>query len=155
MPTPQPRKPRVFVDADVLFAGAAAPSEHSASLTILRMAEITLIEAITAQQAVVEAERSLAAKLPETLPAFRLIVSRCLCVTADPTPAELLPYAGLADPADLPSLVAARREGCPWLVTFNVRHYQPGHPQVTVLRPGDLILRVRDLLVGLASQESL
>ena len=40
------RKPRVFVDVDVLFAGAAAPSEHGASLTILRMAEITLIEAL-------------------------------------------------------------------------------------------------------------
>jgi len=38
------RKPRVFVDADVLFAGASAPSEHGANLTILRMAEITLDE---------------------------------------------------------------------------------------------------------------
>ena len=84
MPTPQPCKPRVFVDADVLFAGAAAPTEHGASLTVLRMAEITLIEAITSQQAVVEAERNLEAKLPAALPAFRLIVSRCLRVTPDP-----------------------------------------------------------------------
>jgi len=152
MPATQPRKPRVFVDADVLFAGAAAPSEHGASLTVLRMAEITLIEAITSQQAVIEAERNLAAKLPATLPAFRLIVSRCLQVVADPAPADLIPYAGLADPADLPLLVAALREGCPWLVTFNGRHYQPGHPQVTVMRPGNLILRVRDLLAALASQ---
>lgn len=152
MPAPPTRKPRVFVDADVLFAGAAAPSEHGASLTVLRMAEITLIEAVTSQQAVVEAERNLEAKLPAALPAFRLIVSRCLKVTADPAPADLIPHAGLADPADMPLLVAALREGCPWLVTFNGRHYRPGHPQVTVLRPGDLILRVRDLLAGLASQ---
>jgi hypothetical protein len=86
------------------------------------------------------------------LPAFRLIVSRCLKVTADPAPADLIPHAGLADPADLSLLVAALREGCPWLVTFNGRHHRPGHPQVTVLRPGDLILRVRDLLASLASQ---
>jgi hypothetical protein len=38
----------VFVDADVLFAGAAAPSEHGASLVVLRMAEIPLIEAVAA-----------------------------------------------------------------------------------------------------------
>ena len=152
MPTPQSRKPRVFVDADVLFAGAAAPTEHGASLTVLRMAEITLIEAVTSQQAVVEAERNLQAKLPAALPAFRLIVSRCLRVTADPVPADLTSHVGRADPADLPLLVAALREGCPWLVTFNMRHYRPGHPEVTVLRPGDLILRVRDLLAGLASQ---
>jgi len=159
MPTSLPHKPRVFVDAEVLFAGAAAPTEHGASLTVLRMAEITLIEAITSRQAVVEAERNLAAKLPATspaaLPAFRLVVSRCLRVAPDPVPAELAPYAGLADPADLPLLVVALREGCPWLVTFNVRHYRPGHPQVTVLRPGDLMLRVRDLLAGLAGQGNL
>lgn len=153
MPTPRPPEPRVFVDADVLFAGAASPSEHSASLTVLRMAEITLIQAITSQQAVTEAERSLAIKLPAALPTFRLIVGRCLRVVPDPAPADLTPYAGLADPTDLPLLVAALREGCAWQVTFNLRHYRPGHPQVTVLRPGDLILRVRDRLSALASEE--
>lgn len=142
-------EPRVFVDADVLFAGAAAPSEHGASLTILRMAEITLIEALTCQQAIIEAERNLAVKLPVALPAFRLIVSRCLQIVSDPTPEELAPHAGRADPEDLPSLVSALREGCPWLVSFNLRHFQPGVPEVTVLRPGDFVLRVRDHLSGL------
>jgi hypothetical protein len=142
-------KPRGFVDADVLFAGAAAPSEHGASLTILRMAEITLIEALTCQQAIVEAERNLAAKLPVALPAFRLIVSRCLQIVSDPTPEALAPHAGRADPEDLPILVSALREGCPWLVSFNLRHFQPGVPAVTVLRPGDFVLRVRDHLSGL------
>ena len=74
------------------------------SLTVLRMAEITLIEAITTQQAMVEAERNLEAKLPAALPAFRLIVSRCLRVTAHPAPADLIPYVWPADPADLPLL---------------------------------------------------
>ena len=146
------RKPRVFVDADVLFAGAAAPSEHGASLTILRMAEITLIEALTCQQAIIEAERNLAGKLPVALPAFRLIVSRCLQIVSDPTPEELAPHAGRADPEDLPILVSALREGCPWLVSFNLRHFQPGVPAVTVLRPGDFVLRVRDHLSGLTRE---
>ena len=148
------RKPRAFVDANVLFAGAAAPSEHGASLTILRMAEITLIEALTCQQAIIEAERNLAAKLPVALPAFRLIVSRCLQIVSDPTPEELAPHAGRADPEDLPILVSALREGCPWLVSFNLRHFQPGVPAVTVLRPGDFVLRVRDHLSGLTRAEA-
>ena len=38
-------RPRVFVDADVLLAACASPSEHGASLVILRMAEITLLDA--------------------------------------------------------------------------------------------------------------
>ena len=142
-------KPRVFVDANVLFAGAASPSEHSASLVVLRLAEITLVEALTSEQVIVEAERNLSEKLPQVLPAFRLIVSRCLRVVPDPQPADLGAYAGLADPKDLAILVAAMREGCRWLVTFNVRDFQPGHPAVTVVRPGEFVLRVRDLLANL------
>jgi len=149
-PPADPRKPRVFVDADVIFAGAASPSQHGASLVILRMAEITLIEAVTSRQAIAEAERNLAEKLPVALPTFRLLVARCLRVVPDPQPEDLLPYAGLADPEDAPLLNAAVREGCPWLVAFNVRHYRPGHPDVTVLRPGEFLLRVRGLFEGLA-----
>ena len=93
---------------------------------------------------VTEAERNLEQKLPQALPAFRLILNRCLRVVPDPQPSELAPLADLADAKDLPILTAAVREGCPWLVTFNLRHFQPGHPDVTVLRPGDFVLRVRD-----------
>ena len=149
MPAIKRRKPRVFVDADVLFAGAASPSEHGASLVILRMSEITLIEAFTSQQVIAEAERNLEEKLPQALPAFRLLVSRCLRVVPDPRPEDLATYAGAADPKDLPILVTAAREECPWLVTFNVRHFQPGHPEITVLRPGNFVLHVRDLLTHL------
>ena len=144
--------PRVFVDADVLFAGAAAPTEHGASLTVLRMAEITLIQALASAQVIAEVERNLAAKLPAALPAFRLIVQRSLRVVPDPAPAELVPLRGLADPGDLPILAAAVHEGCGWLVTFNVRHFRPGHPSVQVLRPGDLVLRVRGLLASLGTK---
>lgn len=149
MASAHPRNPRVFVDADVLFAGAAAPTEHGASLTVLRMAEITLIQALISEQVMMEVERNLTAKLPAALPAFRLIVQRSLHVVSDPTPTEREPLRGLADPHDLPILAAAVREGCGWLAAFNVRHFRPGHPAVQVLRPGDLVLRVRSLLASL------
>ncbi|GAB4537689.1 MAG: hypothetical protein Kow0063_24800 [Anaerolineae bacterium] len=117
------------------------------------MAEITLLDAVTSQQVVIEAEHNLAEKLPHTLPAFRLILSRCLRIVPDPAAADLLAHTGLADPEDLPILVAAMREKCPWLVTFNVRHFQPGHQDVTVLRPGEFVTRVRDLLAHLSWEE--
>lgn len=148
--TPNPHRPRVFIDADVLFAGAASPSEHGASLVILRMAEITLIDAVVSQQVVSEAERNLAAKIPEALPAFRLLVSRCLRVTQDPEPPEFALWTGRADDKDLPILVAALQEQCPWLVAHNVRHFQPGHTSITVLRPGEFLWRVREQLATLS-----
>jgi predicted nucleic acid-binding protein len=143
-------KPRVFIDTDVLFAGAASPNEHSASNLILRMAELTLIEAVASTQVITEAERNLLDKMPKALPAFQLLVSRCLMIVEDPDPTELADYIGLANPEDLPILVTAIHQGCSLLVTFNVRHYQPGHPSIAILKPGDLILRIRYLLSRLS-----
>ncbi|MCL4871377.1 MAG: type II toxin-antitoxin system VapC family toxin [Anaerolineae bacterium] len=142
-------KPRVFIDADVLFAGAASPSEHGASLVVLRLAEITLIKAITSEQVITEAERNLSAKIPDALPSFRLLVSRCLQVVETPTPLERGMYHGLADNKDLSILVAALRESCPWLLTFNTRHFQPSHPDVIALPPGQFVQRIRHLMAQL------
>lgn len=142
----EPQKPKVVIDADVLFAGAASPSQNSASLVVLRMAEITLIDALAPQQVVTEAKRNLQAKLPDALPAFQLLVQRSLQIVPDPSLPSLKEHEGKADVKDLSILVAAIREGCPWLVTFNVRDYQPGHASVTVLQPGDFVKEVRYLL---------
>ncbi len=144
-----PPKPCVFVDADVLFAGAASPSEHGASLLILRLGELTLIRTVTSEQVITEAERNLAAKIPGALPMFRLLVQRALIIVPNPTPEEVAAHAGLADPKDLPILVAALQAQCPWLVTFNVRHYRPGHPDVRVVRPGEFIRQIREVLAHL------
>lgn len=146
---PQRTKPRVFVDADVIFAGSASPSEHGASLVTLRLGEITLIDAVTSRQAVTEAERNLAAKIPEAVPTFRLLVKRSLRVVPDPSRQDVAPYKGMADPKDLPLLVAAVQERCQWLVTFNVDDFAPGHPDVAVLPPGVFIQRVRTVLTHL------
>lgn len=110
------------------------------------MAEIMLIEALASEQVVTEAERNLQAKMPRALPAFRMLVQRCLEVVPDPTREEVEEHKGRAHEKDLPILVAAVREGCPWLVTFNLSDYQPGHADVTVLRPGGVVREVRYLL---------
>jgi predicted nucleic acid-binding protein len=139
-------KVRVFIDADVLIAGAATKSDHAASLLLLRLAELTLIEAVCSEQVIVEAARNLEHKIPAALPAFQMLVSRCLRVVDDPVRDELEMYQGAADSKDLPILIAAHREHCRWLTTFNIKHFQPGVEGVIVLRPGELILQIRELL---------
>src|SRR5690606_14306534 len=140
-------KPRVFIDSDVLFAGAASPSQHGASLVVLRMAEITLIDAVASEQMIVEVERNLAGFLPAVLPTFRQLVSRCLRIVADPTLDELEVCRGLGDPKDSCRHAAAASEGCPWPVTYYVRHCQAGHPAVTAARRREFFQHVRALLV--------
>jgi predicted nucleic acid-binding protein len=148
----KPGKPCIFIDADVLFAGAASPNQHSASSLILRMAELTLIEAITSVQVITEVERNLVEKMPKAIPAFRMLVSRSLKVIPDPGIDDLAKAAGLADQEDLPILIAAVQAKCGLLVTFNMRHFLPGHPEVTVLKPGDIVLRIRYLLARLSDR---
>ncbi len=138
-----------MVDADALFAAAASPSEHGASLLVLRLAELSLIYAVTSEQVITEVARNLTEKLPAALPTFQLLTTRSLYKVSDPAPDALPPYQGAADEKDLPILVAAVNAGCQWLVTFNVRHFQPGVDSLQVVRPGDFILRIRTLLHAL------
>jgi hypothetical protein len=51
--------------------------QRGASLAVLRMAGIILLEAYTSQQVILTAKRNLAIRLPKVLPAFRLIGARC------------------------------------------------------------------------------
>ncbi len=136
----------VFLDADVIFAGSAAPTAHSASHIVLQLGEMTLIDCVTSTQAVTEVERNLADKLPSKLSEFQLIVSRSLRVVSDPELEELRQYKGQADPKDLPILVAAVREKCSSLLTFNIRHYHPSAVTITIHRPGEFVQTVRAIL---------
>ncbi len=142
-------KPAVFIDADVLFAAAASPSTHSASTVVLTLGEITLLDCVTSQQAVVESERNITKKMPTRLPELQLLVHRCLRVVDDPLPTELSALKGLADTKDLPLLVAALREGCEYFVTFNTRHYYPKVGTIRLLRPGDFLTQIRTRLIGM------
>ncbi len=146
------RKLVVFLDADVIFAGSASPSEHSASQIILLMGEITLLDCITSQQAITEVERNLLEKLPAKLPEFRLLVSRCLRVVSDPTLEEITSCTGEADPKDLPLLTAALGAGCDYFITFNVRHYFPTARTIMIQRPGEFLQRIRGMLSQIGTQ---
>jgi len=53
---------------------------------LLRMAELTLIEAIASTQLIIEAERNLIEKLLKVLPAFKLLESRNLKIVEGPAP---------------------------------------------------------------------
>lgn len=116
-------EPCVFLDADVIFAAAAAPTDYGASRAVLRMAEIGLLDCVTSTRAVAEVERNLEKKRPNNLPHLRAIISASLRIVPNPEPEELVPFVGQAHPADLPLLVAALKEGCRYLLTFNARHY--------------------------------
>lgn len=140
---------RVYVDADVLFAGASSPSEHSASQVLLTLSEITLIDGITSELAVEECRRNLQAKLPGATSDFARLVERAVAVHPSPDRDALRPHIGRADWKDLSHLVVALQEGCRYLTTYNVEDYEPGHSEIQVVRPGRLVHRAREELSSL------
>jgi hypothetical protein len=138
---------RIYIDADVLFAGAASATGASHNLLIL--GEIGLVATMAAPQAIDEARRNLATKAARALPAFDRIVERAIRMAPEPSIAAVVAVIGQAHSEDLPHLAAALGAGCRWLATFNVSHYQPGKPAVTIVTPGELLQQARAHLLGL------
>ncbi len=144
------RRPRVYLDTDVLLA--AAGSISGASHLIIKLSELTLIEGVISQAVRgVEAERNLHAKLPHALPAYRAFLkSARLREVPLPSPDQLKVYHRQANHNDLPHLVAACLADCHYLVTHNIRHYAPKSGTIEVLNPRAFLERIRRQLSRLA-----
>ena len=142
-------RPKIFLDADVIFAGSAAPSTQGASYVILQMGEITLIDCYTSQQVIIEVQRNLTQKLPQAVAEFEFLVKRSVKIVSDPTLSEINAFNGQADPKDLPILVAVLQTNCSHLLTFNTRHFYPAG-QITIQRPGDFLGNIRSQLSTLS-----
>ena len=97
---------RIFVDANVLIAGA--DSSSGASNAVLRLAEIGMFQLVVSRQVLDEAERNLRRKLPRALPNFAAQMARLrLEIVPDPTPDEVAPWVAMIHPSDAPILCAA------------------------------------------------
>lgn len=142
------RRPRVFIDADVLIAGAA--STTGASHVVLRLSELGLIDGIVSSRVVREAERNIERKLPAALPAFRALVAAACQRIGDPIGAEVAAFQEEADPKDVPILAAAVKADCRWLLTFNTRDFRPVSSQLSVAEPGVFVEALRRVLEDIA-----
>lgn len=144
--TPPSPRLRICLDADALFAGAA--SVRGASHVVLQLGELGIIEVGVPEQARIEAERNLAAKLPAALPAFRTLIGDCTSPLpmASRAASSRLARADEAHPKDAPILAAAIASDCRWLLTFNVRDYRTA--RIRVSEPGPFLEALRAQLIG-------
>lgn len=116
----------VYLDADVLIAGAASPNAHSAAQVVLTLSEITLLDAITSTLAVTECRRNIEAKFEqsgEVLGRFDDLIAHALEVVEAPSPKQVRRYEPYADWKDVPHLASTAQHRCRYLVTYNVTDY--------------------------------
>ncbi len=141
---------KIFFDGDALIAGSA--SQTGASFLLLQLCEIRVLIGLTCRQVVAECRRNLIKKLPQAEPIFDEIVKRALEIKKNPTLDEQNKYRSMAHPKDLPILTSAITNRADYLITFNTKHFFPDRDhQLTILRPGEMLQKIRLMLSHLES----
>jgi len=113
---------RVFIDANILIAGAN--SRSGASRAVLLMGEIGLIQLIVSHQVLVEAERNIRKKLPQALPNFvEQMTALQLEVVPDPPEDISTQWEEIIEEKDAPILAAAILAAPDRLITLNTKDF--------------------------------
>lgn len=141
-------KRRIFVDANVLIAGA--DSRSGASRAVLLMAEIGLFTLVVSRQVLDEAERNLRKKLPRALPNFAAQLAHLqLEIVPDPSPAEASKWESIIEAKYAPILAAAIQANVDRLLSLNTKDFTPLVAQQSGLllqTPAQFIQDVRSLV---------
>ena len=135
---------RVFLDANVYFAGCASSS--GASALILQLAQQGRLRVTASRLVLREAERNLQRKRPsKDLEAFhRFLKQTKLRIIPTPPEATWTRYQEIIHPKDVPVLAAAVAGKAEYLITLDRRHFLTrtvsAHVrELTVLTPGDFL----------------
>lgn len=139
---------KIFIDADVLFRAATASHEYTAALVLLRLAEFTLWDVVTAVYALEEAVRNIRRFMPTQEEPFLRLFSRSVRLIDDPAPDQIGAFATQADWKDVINLAAAVLTDAHVLATFNKHDYTPEKGTMRILTPGELISAARAILHG-------
>ncbi|MBL8097890.1 MAG: PIN domain-containing protein [Anaerolineales bacterium] len=144
-------KIKVFLDSSAVIAGVI--SSAGAARVLLVMSENGQIDTFISEQVITESERSIAKKVPHALPEFRqTIKDGGLKVVQNPTQKEIDENLYLiADPDDVPILLAAMKAHVNYFATHNRKHFLDD-PKVAeksgikIGTPGDVLNWIRENL---------
>lgn len=139
--------PRVFIDANILIAGA--DSRSGASRAVLVLGEIGLIQLVVSRQVLIEAERNIRNKLPRALPNFveQLTYLR-LEVLPDPNETNSTQWESIIEAKDAPILAAAVNAQIERFVTLNTKDFTPAVATatgITIQTPAEFIQDMRTI----------
>lgn len=147
-PPPEPTPPpRIFFDTSVLVAGAF--SRTGASSILMQLAGLTLLDGRISPNVRAEALRNVMAKVPTALPGLRVLLNEVLNEGPAVTEGQIQAVSKYAEPKDQPILAAAVVQRCLYLVTLNEKDFWPPSDLILIVRPGDLLRKVRTLLAAL------
>jgi predicted nucleic acid-binding protein len=139
---------RVFVDANVLIAGA--DSQSGASNAVLKLGEVGLFQLVVCRQVLDEAERNLRKKLPRALPNFAAQMARLrLEILPDPSPDQVYPWEAIIEATDAPILCAAVAGQVDRFITLNTKDFTPkvaAYSGLVIQTPAEFVEEVRRMV---------
>ena len=148
MPAAQKIVRRIFVDANVLIAGA--DSRSGASGAVLLLAEIGLFQLVVSRQILDESERNLRKKLPRALPVFAEVLATIkLEIVPDPELSAWQRWEEIIETKDAPILEAAVSTHVDRLLTLNTKDFTPEVAKesgIIIQTPVQFIAELRDLV---------
>ena len=114
---------KVFLDANVYFAGFYSPT--GASSVLLELIRLKKLEAFSSRLVLTEAERNLRLKAkPPILKTFHQFLKEIpLKICPPPAPGELAKYESFIHPKDVPVLAAAVAASVDFFITLDRRHF--------------------------------
>ena len=141
-------KRRIFVDANVLIAGA--DSRTGASNAVLKMAEIGLYRLVVSRQVLDETERNLRQKLPRALANFAEQVATInLEIVPDPPAEETARWLGIIEAKDAPILATAVLAKVDRFLTLNTKDFTPAvaaQSGLLIQTPGEFMMNIRAIM---------
>lgn len=137
---------RVYVDANVLVTGLATDDAFAASPVLLATNDITPISLIISEIGAQEVRENIRDLVPDALTELDTVLNYCVTVVPGPSPERQRQFFRRADVKDAAHLASAVDYDCRYLVTYNTSDFEPGHRDVKVEEPGDLLNRMRDVI---------
>jgi predicted nucleic acid-binding protein len=136
----EPRRPRPFVDTNVLFSGLYGPGSPALILAWHARGELTIV---VSRQVLDELVRTIRRKRPAILSPLRTFLANAPPeVTADPGPDEVRAAEQCINARDAPILAAAVKSGADCLVSGNTRHFTPEAGRragITIMTPAEYL----------------
>lgn len=144
-------KLKVFLDTSALIAGII--SSGGAARAVLQLAEIGLIEITVSKQVIVEADRTIKAKIPEMIDDYRNYIKILAPIMVDdPAKTEVKKFSKVIHPDDAPILTAAILSGADYLITWDKKHFLNKKiitaSNIGIITPGDFLKIFRKHVEG-------
>lgn len=139
---------RIFVDANILIAGA--DSRSGASRAVLLMAEIGLFNLVVSRQIIDEAERNIRKKLPRALPNFaEQMTNLNFEIVEDPISTDAAKWESVIEAKDAPIIAAAVLAKVDRILSLNSKDFTQEVAEkcgIPIQSPGQFIQEIRSII---------